>query len=132
ERADLAGIEEVFTSHFASIPYNWYSSNDIGDYEGYYSSVFYTFFASLGLDTIPEDTSNAGRLDLAVRYAGQVFLFEFKIAERNPPGSALAQIKQRGYADKYAAEGVPIHLVGIEFSQKTRNIVAFETETITC
>ena len=44
-----------------------------------------------------------------------------------PPGSALAQLRERRYADKYRATGDPIHLVGVEFSRATRNITAFET-----
>ena len=61
------------------------------------------------------------------RAAGRVYLFEFKVAEMAPPGSALAQLRERRYADKYRAGGQPIHLVGVEFSRATRNITAFET-----
>jgi hypothetical protein len=34
------------------------------------------------------------------------------------------------YADKYRARGEPIHLVGVEFSKDSRNIVGFEVETV--
>ncbi|MCL2091903.1 MAG: ATP-binding protein [Micrococcales bacterium] len=129
--ADLDGIERLFRTHFASIPHDWYRNNTIAQAEGYYSSVFYTFFASLGLDTTPEDTSSRGRLDLAVRYAGQVFLFEIKTVDHTPTGRALQQIKDRRYADKYLTDGTPVHLVGVEFSKQDHNIVAFDTETIT-
>ena len=44
-----------------------------------------------------------------------------------PPGSALAQLRERRYADKYRATADPIHLIGVEFSRDTRNITAFET-----
>ncbi|MCL2850340.1 MAG: ATP-binding protein [Micrococcales bacterium] len=127
---DFDGIEALFKEHFASIPHDWYRSNEIAQSEGYYCSVFYAFFASAGLETITEDTSNAGRLDLAVRHAGQVFLFEVK-TDAQPPGSALAQIEDRGYADKYRAQGVPIHLVGVEFSREQRTLTHLETRTIT-
>ena len=43
-------------------------------------------------------------------------------------GRALAQIRDRGYVDKYRGLGEPIHLVGIEFSRTTRNIAGFEAE----
>ena len=43
-----------------------------------------------------------------------------------PPGSALAQLQERRYADKYRAAGAPIHLIGVEFSRATRNLTAFE------
>ncbi|MCY4481248.1 MAG: PD-(D/E)XK nuclease domain-containing protein [Spirochaetaceae bacterium] len=62
-----------------------------------------------------------------MRAAGHVYLFEFKVAEMTPPGSALAQLQNRRYADKYRATGEPIHLIGVEFSRATRNIAAFDT-----
>ena len=32
----------------------------------------------------------------------------------------------KNYADKYRSRGEPIHLIGVEFSKDSRNIVAFE------
>ena len=46
-----------------------------------------------------------------------------------PPGSALAQLRERRYADKYRAEGEPIHLIGVEFSRETRNVTAFDVRS---
>ena len=40
----------------------------------------------------------------------------------------MAQLKAKGYADKYRGLGEPIHLVAVEFSRETRNIVAFDVE----
>ena len=65
---------------------------------------------------------------MAVRTGGHVYLFEFKVAEMAPPGSALTQLQQRDYAAKYRAGGKPIHLIGVEFSRQTRNITAFDTD----
>jgi hypothetical protein len=69
-------------------------------------------------------------VDLTVRLPGHIYLFEFKVIDDKPDGNALAQIQQRGYADKYRADGVPIHLVGVEFSREQRAIVGFDTQTI--
>ena len=168
---DFAGLEQLFTAFFASIPSDWYRNNPIADrleadssavmaenqhgkrkcdfrfpsfsaasaaenggascpFEGYYASVFYAYFASLGLDLTPEESSNAGRLDLALRFNGQVYLFEFKVVELAPEGRALEQIKARGYAERYRASGEPIHLIGVEFSRERRSVVGFEVETL--
>ena len=127
EAHDCAGLKELFHAFFASIPYQWYTNNHIADYEGFYASVFYSYFAALGYDVAVEESSSHGRLDMAVRTAGHVYLFEFKVAELAPPGSALAQLQERRYADKYRAAGEPIHLIGVEFSRATRNLTAFET-----
>jgi hypothetical protein len=40
----------------------------------------------------------------------------------------MAQLKQRGYADKYRHLGEPVHLVAVEFSAETRNVTGFESE----
>ena len=127
EAHDCAGMKELFGAFFASIPYQWYTNNHIADYEGIYASVFYSYFAALGYDIAVEESSSHGRLDMAVRAAGHVYLFEFKVAEMARPGSALAQLQERRYADKYRAAGNPIHLIGVEFSRASRNITAFET-----
>jgi hypothetical protein len=126
---DFAGLQSLFTAFFASIPADWYRNNPIAQYEGYYASVFYAYFASLGLDLTPEESSNAGRLDLALRFNGQVYLFEFKVVELAPEGRALEQIKERGYAEPYRGGGQPIHLIGVEFSREQRRVVGFEVET---
>ncbi len=126
ESHDCAGLEELFHAFFASIPYEWYTKNDIARYEGYYASVFYSYFAALGYEVTVEDSSNQGRLDMAVRAGGHVYLFEFKVVEQASPGAALQQLRDRDYAAKYRGSGEPIHLVGVEFSSETRNITAFE------
>ena len=116
----------MFHAFFASIPYQWYTNNAIADYEGFYASVVYSYFAALGYEIAVEESSSHGRLDMAVRTGGRVYLFEFKVAEMAPPGSALAQLRSRDYAAKYRHLQQPIHLIGVEFSRETRNVTAFE------
>ena len=126
--ADFAGLEQLFRAFFAGIPYEWHRRNEIARYEGYYASVFYSYFAGLGLDVTVEDSGSGGRLDMAVRAGGRVYLFEFKVRERAGPGAAMAQLKERGYADKYRHLGEPVHLVAVEFSAETRNVAGFEAQ----
>ncbi|NEX22340.1 ATP-binding protein [Thiorhodococcus mannitoliphagus] len=125
---DLQGLRQHIESLFAAIPHQWHDTNPVARYEGYYASVIYSHFAALGLDLTPEDSSSAGRLDLALRFQQRLYLFEFKVVELEPEGGALQQIKDRGYAEKYRAEGIPIHLIGIEFSRQRRTVVGFEVE----
>jgi hypothetical protein len=77
---------------------------------------------------VVEDSSSHGRLDMAVRFNDNVYLFEFKVVELAPEGAAIAQLKARGYADKYRDRGEPIHLIGVEFSREARNLAAFDVE----
>ena len=128
EADDFAGMETLIQAFYASIPYEWYTNNAIADYEGYYASVFYSYFAASGFDITVEDSSNRGRADMAVRFAGKIYLFEFKVVEQATEGAALEQLRDRRYADKYRAAGKPIYLIGVEFSRETRNVTAFEVE----
>ena len=126
EAGDVPGMKELFHAFYAGIPHQWYTNNDIADYEGFYASVFYSYFAGLGLDMTVEESTSRGRLDMAVRFEGRVYVFEFKVVEQAGEGTAMAQLRDRGYADKYRAPDVPVHLVGVEFSSASRNVVAFE------
>ena len=128
EADDVAGMEDLFHAFYASIPYEWFTNNDIANYEGYYASVFYSYFAGLGLDVAVEDSTSRGRLDMALRFEGRAYVFEFKVVEQAGEGTAMAQLKQRGYADKHRGDGEAVRLVAVEFSSETRNIASFETE----
>ena len=130
ETADTAGMRELFRAFFAGIPHQWHTKNDIANYEGYYASVFYSYFTGLGVEVTVEDSTNLGRLDMAVRFRGRIYLFEFKVIEQSGAGAALAQLKERRYADKYRGGGGPVHLIGVEFSSADRNIRRFEVEEI--
>jgi hypothetical protein len=44
--------------------------------------------------------------------------------------SPLVQMHEKGYAEKYQGQGLPVHENGIIFNPKTRNIVNVEMEKI--
>ena len=126
EANDFAGLKTLFQAFFASIPCEWYTNNDIANYQGFYASVFYSYFAGLGLAITVEDSSSHGRLDMAVRFGGRVYLFEFKVVGMTGSGAAMAQLKERRYADKDRHLGEPVYLIAVEFDKDARNVVAFE------
>ena len=130
ETADIEGMDRLFRAVFAGIPYQWHSRNEIARYEGYYASVFYSYLAGLGVEVTVEDSSSHGRLDMAVRTGGQVYLFEFKVVEQAGAGSAMAQLRGRCYEEKYRNLALPIHLVAVEFSSEARNLVRLEAERV--
>jgi Holliday junction resolvase-like predicted endonuclease len=123
---DLEGMRDVFQAFFASIPYDWYHEQQAAGYEAYYASVVYCYFAATGIDVRPEVHTNAGRIDLVVRFDERIYLIEFKVLEQCGPGKALEQIQTKGYAEQFA--GHEVYLVGVEFSSKERNITQFVWE----
>lgn len=128
EKKDGEGLKELFHSFFASISYEWYRKNHLSSFEGYYASIMYTIFASLGYHVIAEDTTNKGRIDLTVITAQAAWIFEFKVKRDESHGekSPLEQIKRKGYSEKYKAKGLKIWEIGIVFDTKTRNIIQWD------
>ena len=64
-----------------------------------------------------------------LHFENRVYVIEFKVVELSPKGTHLARIKARGYAEKFA--GREVYLLGVEFSSKEKNIIAFEWEFYT-
>ncbi|PID76854.1 MAG: hypothetical protein CSB24_04565, partial [Deltaproteobacteria bacterium] len=56
-----------------------------------------------------------------------VYIIEFKVDQK---GSALAQIKERNYAEKYMDKSRSIYLVGITFNSNERNVSEFIWEKV--
>ncbi|SFV54763.1 FIG00914433: hypothetical protein [hydrothermal vent metagenome] len=127
EVANLDGLEQVIISLFASIAYNNFVNNSIQNYEGFYASVIYAYFAGTGFDKIvAEDATNIGRIDLSVFIDDKVYIFEFKVDQ----SGALNQIKSRNYHQKYLSNYNEIYIVGVEFDSSTKNVVGYEWERI--
>ena len=127
EDGDPDALKQTLITLFASIPYNNYVNNTISSYEGYFASVIYAYFASLGLDITAEDVTNLGRIDLTIRINARIYILEFKV---DAPGTALEQIKRKNYQQKYKNQQQDIYLIGIDFSSEKKNITGFEWEHI--
>ncbi|MFH1097726.1 MAG: ATP-binding protein [Candidatus Desantisbacteria bacterium] len=125
-------LKDTFFRLFAAIPYEWYIKNELDKYEGYYASIFYAVFASLGYDLEVEESTNRCRIDMAIKTDNTVIIFEFKVVEEEgEKNTALEQIKNRKYYEKYLNSDKEIYLIGIEFSKAERNITRFDWEKVT-
>ena len=160
QSGDPSLMKPIFHSFFASIPLDWYRKNKLANYEAYYASIFYCYFASLGLDVRAEDVTNHGQVDMTVFFENKVFVLEFKVIELTEKGSALSQIKQKRYYEKHLnvdrngdfvgtghsvetrhalslqnpssgqIQEREIYLIGVEFSREDRNITNLEWERV--
>ena len=125
---DLEGLRAVLEAFFAGIPHEWHARSDVARHESYWAILTYSLFVATGLDVRVEESVAGGRLDMAVLCPGHVHVYEFKVAGREPEGRALAQMREKGHADKYRRPGRPVRLIGVEFSREKRNIAAFAVE----
>ena len=150
EEGNISKLKSIFHTFFASIPHDWYRKNQLAGYEAYYGSIFYSYFTAIGLDVRAEDSTNVGQADMVVFLQNKVFVFEFKVIELTEIGSALEQIKEKKYYEKYLSSSVKdryayhqqgdasgkddqkreIYLIGVEFSKLERNITNFEWEML--
>ena len=115
---DFDGFAERLRSFFAGIPYQWQGSNGPARYEAWYAGMLYACFRTTGLDLRVEDSSGRGRADMVVLHGGQVFVFEFKMADGEgdrdvAAQKAIEQMQDKGYAEKYKDRNQPIHLIGV-------------------
>jgi hypothetical protein len=123
-------LNEILTSHFASIPHDWYRNNKIAEYEGFYASVVYSYFTALGYDLVAEDATNYGRIDLSIAMPDKIILLEFKLSTNGDAASALAQIKAKNYAQKFVNSNKPIYAIGMSFDPVNRNVVDLVSEQL--
>ena len=121
-------VEEVL----AGILYGNIPNNETGRplREQYYQSVLYAVFRLLGLHAQSEVVCASGRIDMIVSTRKHIYLFEFKVTTEGSAEDAIAQIKERGYLKKIRATKRPIHLVGVSFDEKTRNVKEWKEEVV--
>ena len=121
-------VEEVL----AGILYGNIPNNETGRplREQYYQSVLYAVFRLLGLHAQSEVVCASGRIDMIVSTRKHIYLFEFKVTTEGSAEDAIAQIKERGYLKKIRATKRPIHLVGVSFDEKSRNVKEWREEVV--
>ncbi len=121
-------VEEVL----AGILYGNIPNNETGQplREQYYQSVLYAVFRLLGLHAQSEVVCASGRIDMIVSTRKHIYLFEFKVTTEGSAEDAIAQIKERGYLKKIRATKRPIHLVGVSFDEKSRNVKEWKEEVV--
>lgn len=129
-QADLPALEATIKRLFAGIAYRNFTNNPITQFEGYYASVLYAFFASIDCTVIPEDIYNQGQADLTVMLGDNIFVMEIKLLDQAPPADsanpALEQVRQRHYAEKYRDRpGKQVYELGLVFGKAERTLVQF-------
>ncbi len=117
---DFDTFFKVLRVFLAEIPYEIQIKQ-----EKYYQTIFYLIFKLIGLQIGAEVRTNRGRIDAMVETDTGVFIFEFKLDGSKE--EALAQIKARGYMEKYALRD-SIHLIGVAFDTQERNVAEWLIE----
>ena len=112
---DVDDMLDALSCFFANIP-----ADITVKREKYYQSLFYAVFVLIGARIQAECWTNRGRIDAVVETADDVYVFEFKLDDTAQ--SALRQIDERGYYEKYLRAGKRLTLVGAAFDSEMRNL----------
>jgi len=112
---DVNDMLDALSCFFANIP-----ANITVKREAYYQSLFYAVFVLIGARTHAECWTNRGRVDAVVETPCGIYVFEFKL--NDTAAAALAQIKAKGYHEKYLRCGKKVTLVGAAFDAEMRNL----------
>lgn len=120
---DLKEFFDIMKSLFASLPYDII----VKDREGYYQTVIYLILTLTGIDTQVEVETNRGRLDALIETDNYIYILEYKLGKAS---TAVSQVKQKKYYEKYLASGKRVKIAGIGFDIEERNISTFTIEEI--
>ena len=121
--ADFPAFFVGLKSLYAHMPYG---SLEGTVHEHSYVRILCTLLAAQGVTTRAEDVQSNGRADLIAEHRKGIFIFELKVDE--PVDKAFSQIRAKGYAEPYLADGRPIWLIGLSFDSSTRRLVGYAAE----
>jgi hypothetical protein len=88
--------------------------------EHFYHALVHLHFRYLGMFIQSEVHTSDGRMDAVVYTPTHIFVIEFKIDQS--ADTALAQIRQKGYADRFRMENKPVVALGINFDTKKKAV----------
>ena len=103
-----------------------YGSTERRVHENSYGRCLSFLLASQGFDFRMENVQSNGRADVVASHPAMVCIFELKVGE--PVDKAFGQIRDKGYAEPYIADGRPIWLIGLSFDPETRRLSDFAAE----
>ncbi len=133
EANDFGGFADRLRTCLAGIPYQWHAKGDLARYEAWYAGLLYMCLRAVGADVRAEEASGRGRADMAVLTGGQAFVLEFKVVNgageaKAALDAAMAQMRDRGYAERHRRPGQPVRLIAVACGRKARNLLEIRAE----
>ena len=108
---------------FAKIPHEWLDKD-----EKELKRYFLAFMVFARAEVVCEEQHSLGRPDAVVKTEKAIYIVEFKYAKS--ADAALAQCREKHYADAYAADGRRVVYVGVNYDPKVRTFDDVRTETV--
>ncbi|WP_407443329.1 PD-(D/E)XK nuclease domain-containing protein, partial [Fibrobacter sp.] len=112
---DIEGFMERLQSFLSACPYDLEPEQ-----ERHFQSVMFILTALCGYHVQIEEHTNKGRMDMTVQTSDYIYIFEFKF--NKSAEEALAQIDEKGYADRFQSDARTLMKIGVNYSTAERNI----------
>ncbi len=126
---DLEKFRVQLTAFLASVPYEMRRKENEQERERYFHYTFYLIMRLISTYIVyTEKRQSQGRVDCVIETKTNIYIFEFKLD--GTADEALQQIKDKGYAKEYLADGRPIRLIGCSFSSETGTIGEWKSESL--
>ena len=119
---DMGAFLPHLKTFYDKFPYTLVNNN-----ERHYQAVMYTIFAMVGADVRAEQPTSDGRIDMVLKTADTIYVFELKY--KKDADTAMGQIEKKKYAAAFADDKRKKVLVGINFSDDSRTIDDWEVKT---
>ena len=118
---DLNEMLRLLQAYLLTVP-----QCDNTNYEGHYQQLLYVIFSLLGRYVDVEVRTATGRVDMVLRTARKLYLFELKL--NRSAEAAMQQIDLKEYPARFALCGLPVVKIGINFDAATHTISDWEIE----
>lgn len=102
-------------SFFSDTPYEL-----VKNLENHYQNVLFIIFKLVGFYAKAEYHTSEGRIDMVIQTKDYCYVMEFKLD--GTAEEALQQIRDTNYAMPFALNGQKVIRIGMNFSNRTRNI----------
>ena len=116
-----AKFAALLKTAFSKIPHEWLDKD-----EKEIKRFFLAFMVFARAEVVCEEQHSLGRPDSVVKTEKAVYIVEFKYAQS--ADAALAQCREKRYADAYAADGRRVVYVGVNYDPKARTFDDVRTE----
>ena len=120
-KEDLNEMLRLLQAYLLTIP-----QCDHTDYEGHYQQLLYVIFSLFGRYVDVEVRTATGRVDMVLRTAKKLYLFELKL--NRSAEAAMQQINLKNYPARFALCDLPVVKVGINFDAETHTITDWKIQ----
>ena len=122
-RDDLDEMFRLLQAYLLTVPYC-----DNANSEGHYQQLLYVIFSLFGRYVEVEVHTPTGRVDIVMKTAKALYLFELKL--NMSAQAAMKQIDLKDYSSKFALSGLPVVKVGINFDPERRTLSDWKVEVL--